>query len=354
MPLFRYHRQELLPGFGPESSAAMARSHAMVIGCGALGTVAAEMLARAGVGRLSLIDRDVVEVTNLQRQTLFDEDDARAARPKAEAAAARLTRVNSSIVIDPIVDDLNPSNADRLVSSHPPPHVLLDCTDNFVARYLLNDLAVKRGIPYIYGGAVATQGMAMTVIPGSTPCLRCIFEEPPPPGTAATCDTAGVFGPIISIIAACEAADALRLLLGQHAAVGNTLLDVELSVNRIRRTDVSRARRDDCPCCIHRKFDFLDGNHESGVESLCGQNAVQVAAPRDSAGLDLASIKSRLDAHGSFAAISTLLVRGTLRNEKGESGDPISLTVFADGRAIVKGTHRPELARSIYSRYVGS
>jgi molybdopterin-synthase adenylyltransferase len=351
MSLARYHRQMLLPQWGEEGQQRLAQSHSLLIGCGALGCTIADLLVRAGVGTLTIVDRDVVELTNLQRQTLFIESDAAAGLPKAEAARRRLNAANSSVRINPVIADFTSRNALKLSEGA---GLILDGTDNFETRYLINDLAIKRGIPYVYGGAVATQGMAMTVVPGSTPCLRCIFEEPPPPGTAATCDTAGVFGPIISIIGAFQAADALRLLLGQKGTVGNSLLDVELGANRIRRTDVSRARRNDCPCCSLWKFEFLDGGHERGAEYLCGQNAVQVAAPRESGGVDLGAIKSRLDPHGTFTAVSTLLVRGTLASDKGESGDAIGLTVFADGRAIVKGTQRPELARSIYSRYIGS
>ncbi|MFN0010762.1 MAG: ThiF family adenylyltransferase [Phycisphaerales bacterium] len=361
MPLFRYHRQELLPGFGPESSAAMARSHAMVIGCGALGTVAAEMLARAGVGRLSLIDRDVVEVTNLQRQTLFDEDDARAARPKAEAAAARLTRVNSSIVIDPIVDDLNPSNADRLVSSHPPPHVLLDCTDNFVARYLLNDLAVKHSIPLCYGGAIGTRGTQFTILPGRTACLRCVFPQPPAPGDSPTCDTAGVLASATTIVAACQATDAIKVLLGHERHLPNSLLSFDLWTNDHRRIDLSAARRADCPCCGgvvgsgggrrgEGRFEFLDGSAAPRETVLCGRNSVQISA---AAPMNLDALHARLARVGSFERTPSH-VRGRVDGGSGGATGPLEITVFADGRAIIGGTTDPAVARAAFDRLVGS
>ncbi len=351
MSFARYHRQMLLPGWGEDGQKRLARSHALVVGCGALGCAISDQLARAGVGALTIIDRDIVEWTNLQRQCLFDESDAAAGLPKAEAARRRLHLVNSGVQVHAIVADFTSRNARRLSEGA---HILLDGTDNFETRYLINDLAVDRGTPYVYGGAVGTQGMAMTVIPGATPCLRCIFEEPPPPGTAATCDTAGVLGPIISVIGAIQATDALRLLLHADPAPGNALTDVELSTGRIRRTDLAKARRPDCPCCAFRKFEFLDGGHERLTEYLCGQHSVQVAPTRESGGVDLASIKARLDPHGTFTALSTLLVRGTLNNDRGEDGEAIGITVFADGRAIIKGTQKPELARSIYARYIGS
>jgi molybdopterin-synthase adenylyltransferase len=372
MSVSRYHRQMLLPGWGEEGQRKLAAAHALVVGCGALGCAICDHLVRAGVGTVTIVDRDVVELTNLQRQTLFTEADASAGLPKAEAARRRLSAVNSSVRINAVVADFTSRNAMKLSEGA---GIILDGTDNFETRYLINDVAVKRGIPYAYGGAVANQGMAMTVVPGETACLRCVFEEPPPPGTAATCDTAGVFGPIIAIIGAFQAADALRLMaeLGDarlggadHAnhtnrseqrpvarRVGNSLLDVDLSECWVRRTDVSRAKREDCPCCGLKKFEFLDGAGERAAEYLCGQHAVQVAPPRDVGGVDLVAIKARLDSHGTFTAVASLLVRGVLNSEKGDEGDAIGLTVFADGRAIVKGTQRAEVARSIYSRYVG-
>ncbi|MBX3375693.1 MAG: ThiF family adenylyltransferase [Phycisphaeraceae bacterium] len=351
MSFARYHRQMLLPDWGEPGQKRLAASHALLVGCGALGCGIADFLVRAGIGTLTIVDRDVVELTNLQRQTLFDESDAAAGLPKSEAARRRLNAVNSLVTVRPIVADFTSRNARRLSEGV---HVLLDGTDNFETRYLLNDLAVDRGIPYIYGGAVAMQGMAMTVIPGVTPCLRCVFEEPPPPGVSPTCDTAGVLGPIISIIAAAQAADALALLTGATVRPGGTLLDVELAPRRFRQTDVSMARRADCPACGLRRLDYLDGGQERMTDFLCGQNSVQVAPARDAGRVDFEAIRTRLEPHGTFSLLSDLLLRGTFRSERGENGDPIGLTLFADGRAIVKGTQRPELARSVYARFIGA
>lgn len=351
MSLARYHRQMLLPDWGEPGQKRLTDSHALLVGCGALGCGIVDCLARAGVGTITIVDRDVVELTNLQRQTLFDESDAAAGMPKAEAARRRLAAINSGITVHSIVADFTPRNARKLSDGV---QVILDGTDNFETRYLMNDLAIDRGVPYVYGGAVATQGMAMTVIPGETACLRCIFDEPPPPGTSPTCDTAGVLGPIISIIAATQAADALALLVGIPDKPGHRMLNVELSPRRWRQTDISKAKRSDCAACGLRRFDYLDGAQERLTEFLCGQNSVQVAPARESGGVDLAAIRSRLMAHGSFSLLSTLLLRGTFDNERGEGGESIGLTLFADGRAIIKGTQRPEFARSIYARFIGS
>jgi adenylyltransferase/sulfurtransferase len=350
MGVDRYHRQKLLPDWGSEGQARLAASSVLLVGCGALGCSIADALARAGVGRLTLVDRDVVELTNLQRQTLYTERDAAEGMPKAEAARRRLAEVNAEVEVRAVVADFSTKNAAKLAAGA---SLVMDGTDNFETRYLVNDLAVKDGIPYIYGGAVGTRGMAMTVIPGRTPCLRCVFEEPPPPGTAQTCDTAGVLGPIISTIAAYQATEAIKLLLGRADLVACVLMETDLWSGVHRRVDTSKAKRPDCPCCGLKKFEFLEGERAGQVASLCGQNAVQVA-PSGQQDFDLGSLAARLGPHGSFSHMPSLLLRGTLNSERGENGDPIGLTVFADGRAIVKGTSRPELARTVYARYIGA
>lgn len=338
----RYHRQQILPEFGPEGQARLAASHAMVIGLGALGCPAADLLARAGVGRITLVDRDVVELTNLQRQTLFDEADARAGRPKAEAAAARLRGVNSSIVIDALVEDFAGRDAERIVAAHPRPDVLLDGTDNFETRYTINDVAVKLGVPYAYGGAVATRGVSFAVRPGATPCLRCVFPDPPAAGASETCDTSGIFAPVSAIVAANQAADAIKILLGRVGRLSGTLLSFDLWANRRSRLDLREARRPDCPCCGLRRFEFLE-SRGAGSITLCGRNSVQVAPGRD---VDLAGLADRLDRAG----VGAKREGSSLRAEP-EPG--VTLTVFADGRAIISGTTDHATARSIYARYVG-
>lgn len=354
-PHARYHRQMLLPGFGPEAQDRLARAHAAIVGVGALGCAIADQLARAGVGRLTLIDRDIVELTNLQRQTLFSEADARDGTPKAEAAARRLAAINSQITLTPRIADLIPENAGSLlgIDNSSRPDVILDGTDNFETRYLLNDIAIRERIPFIYGGAVGTRGMQMNVIPTATPqgpCLRCIFEDPPAPGSAPTCDTAGVLGPLIAIIGAMEACEALKVLTGHAELPSPQLVELDPWLGVSRRLSVQRSP--DCPCCVQRRFDFLDAR-SSDTASLCGQDAIQIR-PAPGATLDLAALAGRLAQHGPFAAIGSMMVRGHLAAEPADAGGPIGLTLFADGRAIVRGTTRAERARSIYARYIGA
>lgn len=345
----------LLPGFGVEGQRRLGGSLALLVGCGALGTVVADALTRAGVGRIRIVDRDLVETTNLQRQVLFDESDAREARPKAEAAAARLARVNPGVVVEPVVADLNPRNAERLAEHAA---VVVDGTDNFQTRYLLNDLAVKRGVPLVYGGVVGTTGMTMTIVPESagagltTPCLRCVFPDPPPPGVSPTCDTAGVLGPMAGVVASIQAAETMKILLGRFDLLCPTLSQFDVWNNARRTIDLNGIDPVACPCCAARRFEFLDADADQTV-SLCGADAVQVLPPRDiPEGLDLAALAATLGPLGEFQAGPTTL-RGRLAESAGE-GAKIGLTVFRDGRAIIKGTSDPARARSIYARYIGA
>ncbi len=369
----RNNSHTLLPGIGTEGQARLKQSHALIVGCGALGCASADLLCRAGVGTLTIVDRDLVEWTNLQRQCLFDERDAAERAPKADAARRRLAAVNSEVRVNAIVADFTHRNAEAIVrgslasdrtgEAQPRPvHVLIDGTDNFQTRYLLNDLSIKLGIPYCYAGVVGTRGMQMTVLPGTTACLRCLFPEPPAPGTTETCDTAGVLGPAVQISAACQAADAMKVLLGRSDLVAPTLLEFDLWSTQRRRIDLSSfidaAARRDCPCCGTHNFAFLDGRAADDAAMLCGQSAVQVA-PAASAGdapapgrPDLNTLAARLRAHG-HVEVTRFLVRASLDHELAEHG-PVELTVFADGRAIVRGTSRADTARSIVSRYVGA
>lgn len=366
----RYHRQALLREIGPEGQRRLGTSHALIVGCGALGTVSAEMLARAGVGRLTLVDRDVVEVTNLQRQTLFDEADAREGAPKVDAARRRLAAINSSIAIRALGEDFSPRNARRIAGADgewPAPDVIVDGTDNFETRYLMNDLAVELGVPYIYGAAVGTIGMLMPIIPASaiarlglsaepTPCLRCLFEDPPAPGgpdAGATCDTVGVLGPVVATIANMQAVEAIKLLVGAFGAVSRSLTSMDLWAGSVQPVNVSQGRRDECPCCGLRRFDFLDAaTPVSAATTLCGRNTIQVA-PGGGLRVDLAALAERLAPHGDFSA-TRFLVRGRLTSEPSASGAPIELTVFADGRALFTGIDQPERARALYARYIGA
>ncbi len=371
--LDRYHRQILLPRIGEAGQRRLLASHALVVGCGALGTVLADSLARAGVGTLTIVDRDTVELTNLQRQVLFDESDVRETIPKATAAGAKIRRINSAITVHTHVDDFSYRNAERYAQGA---DILLDGLDNFETRYLLNDLAVRDGIPYLYGGAVATGGMSMPILPhpdhrGSpdprstvrwsldqaTPCLRCIFPDAPPAGSTATCDTAGVLGPAVLTIAAHQATQAIKLLTGNVEALDRSLYSIDVWENTTRRLDVSGARDAGvCPCCVSGRFEFLAGKASSATTSLCGRNAVQITPATGDGGpgstLDLASIATRLSVHGAFTHNGYLL-HGRFSDLEGDSG-PIELTLFPDGRAIIKGTTKPDAARTIYAKYVGS
>lgn len=352
----RYHRQAILPSVGEAGQRKLAASHAMIVGLGALGCPAADLLTRAGVGRISLVDRDVVEWTNLQRQTLYDERDAREATPKAEAAVRRLRAVNSAVRLEALVEDCAGPDAERLVAPHPRPDVLLDCTDNFATRYTLNDVATKLGIPLVYGGAVGTTGMAMTIVPIDGPhrtaCLRCLFPDAPAPGSTPTCDTAGIFGPVAAIIGAAQAADALKVLLGRFDALSGTLLSFDLWANHRQRLDVRSARRADCPCCGDgaRRYEFLEGANHGSAVTLCGRNSVQVTPARGGgpARVDLAALAARLAPHGRFD-LGEHALRGRLEAPPG-----VELTVFADGRAIIGGTTDPVAARTLYARYIGA
>lgn len=352
----RYHRQQILPGVGADGQARLGSSHAVVVGLGALGCAIADHLARAGVGRLTLIDRDLVDRTNLQRQGLYTEQDAAEHLPKAEAARRRLAQVNSEIEIIAHIADLVPGNADTLLgtAAGSGPDVVLDGTDNFETRYLLNDIAVRDCVPLVYGGVVGTRGMQTTFRPGHTPCLRCLFEDPPSPGSQPTCDTAGVLGPVVAIVAGCQSSDAIRLLLGQGDSIAPSLLEFDLWAGHRRRIDLEAARRENCPCCGFREFMFLQTGSASQAVSLCGQEAVQVSPGKPSdTGIDLVALRRRLAA-ATETRVSPYMLRVLVPGEPGENAGGLALTVFRDGRAIVTGTTQPERARAIYARYVGN
>ncbi|MFA9478439.1 ThiF family adenylyltransferase [Phycisphaerales bacterium AB-hyl4] len=359
--LARYHRQMLLPGFGEEGQRKLLASKALIVGCGALGTVAANLLARAGVGELIIVDRDFIEATNLQRQVLFDENDVRDAIPKAEAAKRKINQINSQVKVTAIVDDLNHTNIEKLAEGC---DVLVDGVDNFETRFIVNDAAVKLGIPYVYGGAVGTVGMQYTILPHTpagdspwekvgkaTPCLRCIFEQAPPPGMNPTCDTAGVLNTSVGIVATYEANEALKLLTGNWDAVSPTLLHIDTWHNLVKQFKVGKAYDlGECVCCKKRSFEFLDGKFGSSTTTLCGRNAVQLQQKESSGGkLDFDEIAGRLRSHGDVTA-NKFMLRANIT----DNGEPYELTLFTDGRAIVKGTQKPDVARGIYAKYVGA
>ena len=344
----RYHRQRLLPELGDEGQSTLGAAHAVVLGLGALGSTVADQLARAGVGRLTLIDRDVVELTNLQRQSLYVEADAAVRTPKAIAAAERLGRVNSAIAVEARVSDLSPDDAGTLLGlDHEPPDILLDCTDNFETRYLMNDVSVRHALPLVYAGVVGVSGRTMLVAPGSA-CLRCVFPDPPAPGTQPTCDSAGVLGPAAAMIASRQAALAIRSLLGDRGADAQ-LWTLDAWSGRARSIGV--ARDPQCPCCGRRSFEFLESGGQR-VTSLCGVDAVQIR-PASAGDIDLGELATRLAPHGEFSA-NPYVMRGLLEQEQGEDGQTVEVTVFRDGRAIISGTGEESRARALYARYIGA
>ncbi|MBX3389595.1 MAG: ThiF family adenylyltransferase [Phycisphaeraceae bacterium] len=342
----RYSRQVILPGIGEAGQQAIAQARAVVVGCGALGCTILDQLARAGIGRLSILDRDIVEWTNLQRQVLFDEEDAQAGTPKAIAARNRIARINSAISVAAHIADLNHENAQALILADNPPDVILDGTDNLETRYLLNDLAVKHGIPLIYGGVIARRGMQFTIRPGRGPCLRCVFPEPTA-GAVETCDTAGVLGPAVSISASLQVSAALDLIVARDRDVPPLLTEFDLGTGRFRTLDLSNlsgARsREQCICCGQSRYEFLSGERVRPAVSLCGRGAFQVAAGPH--GIDLASLAKRVS-RVSPVTSNEFFVR--IRPREG-----IEMTVFADSRAVVRGAANDGEARSLYDRYVG-
>lgn len=333
----RYAKQVLVAGFGAEGQRRVSGARVVVVGTGALGCAQAELLVRAGVGHVTVVDRDFVELGNLHRQILFDEQDARDALPKAEAAARRLRALNSEVEIRPRIADVNPGNVEQLLDGA---DVVLDATDNAEARYLVNDACVKHGRPWVYGGALGVEGTVMAVVPGHGPCLRCLFDDPPPPGTLPTCDMLGVLNVAPVMTASLQVTEALKLLLGKPTFPG--ALTYELWSSSFRAVKV--ARNPDCPCCSGRRFEFLEGRGASAATSLCGRNAVQIR-PEGTQVLDLDGLAARLAGAGKVTFNGFLL-----RLEVGEH----ALHVFADGRAIVKGTDDPAAARALYARYVGT
>jgi molybdopterin-synthase adenylyltransferase len=337
----RYSRQILFDGIGEAGQARLAESRAVIIGCGALGAVQAETLARAGIGHLVLVDRDFVEESNLQRQIMFEESDARDRLPKAVAAERRIARVNSAIQVDAMVTDVNFKNIEELIAGA---DVVLDGTDNFETRFLINDACVKTNTPWIYGAAVGSYGLTMTVVPRETPCLRCVLEAMPEPGTGETCDTAGVLMPIISIIASFQASEAIKILTGQTDKLHRSLVRVDVWDFQINRINLANfAGQNECPVCSQNEFEFLRGAGRQVAVSLCGRNAVQIAQSGSSK-IDFKSLAARLKPLGEVA-FNDFLLRFRVED--------YDITVFRDARSIIKGTSDINIARGVYARYIG-
>jgi molybdopterin/thiamine biosynthesis adenylyltransferase len=336
----RYSRQILFREIGREGQEKLLNSCVLIVGCGALGASHAEMLSRAGVGKLRIVDRDFVEFTNLQRQTLFKEEDAEQRMPKAAAAKKRIGEINTEVEVEEIVADVNNSNVEGLIKDC---DLVIDGTDNFLVRYLVNDACIKHQHIWIYGAAVSSYGTTMTIIPGETPCLRCIFEEIPDAGSSPTCDTAGVIMPIIASISAVQVTEAIKLLVGDATSLHHSLMQFDLWASDWHRIRLSEPNPD-CKCCGQHIYEFLDAETQEFSAVLCGRNAVQIAPARP-VQLDLKEFASRLN---SSAAVkqNDYLVRFEI--------DGREVTVFKDARAIVKGTDDVSVARSIYARFVGT
>jgi molybdopterin/thiamine biosynthesis adenylyltransferase len=341
----RYSRQILFAPLGEEGQRRLGEARVGIVGCGALGAAQAGLLARAGVGRLRLIDRDVVEASNLQRQALYDEDDAREHRPKALAAQARLGRINRQIEVEAHVADLTAANAGALLDGC---DVLLDGTDNLATRYLLNDFALERGVAWIYGAAVGARGMTFTVIPGATACLECLFPGAVEAELMETCDTAGVLGWVVAWVAALQVSECVKLLAGARQALRTSLLSADLWANQFRELRAP-ARDPECRACGRRDFIHLRGEGR-GALTLCGRNAVQIHERR--APVDLGRLAERLRALGQVRDSAVALRFTPAAGVAAEAG--VTMTVFADGRALIQGTSDIATARSLYARFVGA
>jgi adenylyltransferase/sulfurtransferase len=336
----RYSRQILFDGIGVEGQRRLLDARVVIVGCGALGTAQAEALARAGVGRLRVVDRDFVEASNLQRQTMFTERDARERLPKAVACVDHIAEINAEIEAKALVADVNHTNVERFVSDR---DVVLDGTDNFATRYLINDACVKHSVNWVYGAAVGSYGVTMTVRPRVTPCLRCVFEEAPRAGSAPTCDTAGVIMPIISVVAAFQVSETLKLLTGRTESLHNSLMQFDVWRNEWRALALGEPSVD-CPTCALGSYDSLKAEGSGFAAVLCGRQAVQVSPPVPSE-IDLAALAGRLRASVEVS-VNPYLLRF--------NAGGCELTVFKDARAIIRGTDDLLTARSLYARYVGN
>jgi molybdopterin/thiamine biosynthesis adenylyltransferase len=334
----KYSRQVLFGPLGAEGQERLLAASAVIVGCGAIGAAAANLLVRAGVGRVRIIDRDFVEASNLQRQILFDEQDAKDALPKAAAAERKLRAINSSIAVSGVVADLVPENTAELLGGF---DLILDGTDNFETRLLVNDFAVKQSVPWIYAAAVASYGVTMAIRPGITACLACLLGERGEGGEEETCDTVGVLGPIVNLIASLEVAEALKLLAGREAALTDRLVSCDVWTGHLQSVRVER--NPECRACGRREFSYLEGEAQPHI-TMCGRDSVQIHERGRS--LDLAALRSRLEPVVSSIRQNDFLLRFAI--------PPHEMTVFADGRAILKGSQDPALARSLYARYIGS
>jgi molybdopterin/thiamine biosynthesis adenylyltransferase len=336
--LARYSRQILIDWIGEAGQERLLAGRVAIVGCGALGSAIANSLARAGVGFLRIVDRDIVELQNLQRQALFDEEDARISRPKAVAAADKLKRINSDVKVEAFVDDVNHRTVEHFLRDI---DCVLDGTDNLETRFLINEACAKQSVPWVYGGCVASVGMTMSFIPGQTACFQCLVPHLPLPGQLPTCENIGILNSVPQIIGAIEAAEAIKVLVGAKA-INSALIIFDLASNSFTHAAIERSP--DCRVCQRRDFEFLRGEHFSAGVGLCGRDAVQIL-PDSTAQLDLEALQIRLSKLGN-AQFSGYVLKFSIKDYE--------MTIFPDGRALIKGTSDPAKARSLYSRYVGN
>jgi adenylyltransferase/sulfurtransferase len=335
----RYARQIVLPEIGEAGQKQLLETSVAVLGCGALGTNIANLLVRAGVGHLRIVDRDVVESSNLQRQVLFDEEDAENNLPKAIAAEQKLRRINSQVYLEPVVADIDPYNVETIIRDV---EIVLDGTDNFETRFLINDACVKLGVSWIYGAVIATVGMVMPIVPGRTPCFRCLLQERPAPGSTPTCDTAGVLGTAAALVAALQVTEAMKLLLADQQPSEGRLYSIDIWNGAVETTQISKSG-EPCPACDLRNFEFLQARDGSWAIVLCGRNSVQINV-KPKKPVSFPQLAERLRIVGSVEYNDNLLKLQL---------DAYEIWVFPDGRTIVKGCADPATGRAIYARYIG-
>jgi adenylyltransferase/sulfurtransferase len=335
----RYFKQILLVEIGEEGQKRLGSASAVIAGCGGLGTVIASSLVRFGVGKVTIVDRDFIELDNLSRQVLFDEEDIRRGLPKAIAAAEKLRRINSEVVVEPVVADLTAENIEQLIKGT---DIVLDGTDNFETRFLINDACVKLDIPWIYGGVVATYGMSFAIIPGTTPCLKCFISELPGPGSTPTCDTIGVLGTAVNMVASIEVTEALKILLGKQDALIKKLIYIDVWYGTWSLFELKKDKNK-CSVCDDRQFVFLEQKKGTRLASLCGQNAVQISPPATT-GISFKDLASRLASSGEVS-YNNYMLRFTI--------EPYEFTVFPNGRTIIKGTTDESMAKTLFSKYIG-
>lgn len=337
--LTRYKTQMLFDGIKETGQRKLLDSSVVIVGAGALGGNLASLLARAGIGKIKIIDRDYVEIENLQRQLLFDEEDAARKLPKAVVVEKKLKRINSSIDLNGEICDLNPGNIEKLFKGS---RLILDATDNFYTRFLINDACVKLNIPWIYGGVVASFGATINIIPGQTPCFSCILPHLPPPGTGPTCQTAGILNSVPNIIASLQATEAIKLLSGKKDNLRKTLLYLDVWENYFAQIKISKDKN--CPTCASKKFLYLEGIKEKTLWTLCGRDAVQIVPPSN-ARISLKNLAKKLNKICKVNLVEGFVLHFNI--------DKYLISIFPDGRAIIKGARDKEEAKSVYSKYIG-